>query len=134
MEMIVRKLTLLPICLVLAPIVLSKGQASDPRRPHVSGAPQFRVVGEANKPGEFEFKEGMTFRQAAILFEGVTPKASISRIVILRKNQLTGAISKIPIDFGGVMEGIKDDITILVDDIIVIPEFGVNRNGFQNVP
>ena len=96
--------------------------------------PQFIVAGQVNKPGTFEFREGMTVRQAAVLFEGMTPNASISRTAIWRKDQTTGWRSTIPIDLAGIVQGNKDDIAILADDIIVIPEFGVNRNGFHNIP
>src|SRR5215510_12523278 len=48
---------------------------------------RFSVVGEANKTGIFELSEGMTIKQAAILFEGVTQKASLSRIVILTERE-----------------------------------------------
>jgi protein involved in polysaccharide export with SLBB domain len=87
----------------------------------------FFVAGEANKPGVFEFSEGMTLRQAAVLFEGMTSKASLSRTVILRKDHANGMRSRIPVDLEGVMQGKKDDMGILVDDVIIIPEFGVSK-------
>ncbi len=89
--------------------------------------PHFFVVGEANKPGEFEFREGTTLRQAVVLFEGMTSNASLSLTVILRKDQANGMRSRIPVDLEGVMQGKKEDVLILVDDIIIIPEFGVSK-------
>jgi protein involved in polysaccharide export with SLBB domain len=86
----------------------------------------FSVLGEANKPGCFEFQEGMTVKQAAVLFEGVTQNASISRIVILRKST-DGKRTRIPIDLEGILSGTKADMPIVVDDIIIIPEFGVSK-------
>lgn len=86
----------------------------------------FSVLGEANKPGVFEFQGGMTVKEATVLFEGVTQNASTSRIVILRKST-DGKRTRIPIDFEGVLNGTKADIPIVDDDIIIIPEFGVSK-------
>jgi protein involved in polysaccharide export with SLBB domain len=80
----------------------------------------FSVFGEANKPGVFEFQGGMTVKEAAVLFEGVTQNASMSRIVILRRS--TGKRKRIPIDFEGILSGTKADVPIVDDDIIVIPD------------
>jgi protein involved in polysaccharide export with SLBB domain len=90
--------------------------------------PHFFVAGEAKKPGVFEFREGMTLRQAAVLFEGMTSNASLSRTVIFRKDQSSGMRSRIPVDLEGVIQGKKEDVVILVDDVIIIPEFGVSKN------
>jgi protein involved in polysaccharide export with SLBB domain len=89
--------------------------------------PLFFVAGEAKKPGMFEFREGMTLRQAAVLFEGMTSNASLSRIVIFRKDQASGQRTRIPVDLDGVMQGKEQDVLILVDDIILIPKFGVSK-------
>jgi len=89
--------------------------------------PHFFVTGEANKPGVFEFREGMTLRQAAVLFEGMTSNASLSRTVIVRKDQASGMPSRIAVDLEGVMQGKKEDVLMLVDDVIIIPEFGVSK-------
>jgi protein involved in polysaccharide export with SLBB domain len=86
----------------------------------------FSVVGEANNPGVFELREGMTIRQEAVLFDGATQKASSSRIVILRK-ALNGTRTRIPIDLEGILSGTKADMPIVADDIIIIPEFGLNK-------
>jgi polysaccharide export outer membrane protein len=89
--------------------------------------PQFIVAGEVNKPGTFELKPGMTVGQAAILFGGITPNASNSRTSIWRLDQTTGRRSTVPIDLEGIMQGKKDDIAILADDIIIVPGFGVSK-------
>jgi protein involved in polysaccharide export with SLBB domain len=89
--------------------------------------PHFFVSGEASKPGAFEFTEGMTLRQAAVLFAGTTSNASLSRTIIFRKDQASGVRAGMPVDLEGVIQGKKEDLAIMADDIIVIPEFGVSK-------
>jgi protein involved in polysaccharide export with SLBB domain len=62
-------------CLLLFVALSISGAIAAQERGH------FSVLGEANKPGVFEFQGGMTVKEAAVLFEGVTQNASMSRIV-----------------------------------------------------
>lgn len=85
------------------------------------GKPHFFAAGAANKPGVFEFREGMTLRQAVVLFEGTSSNAALSRTVIFRKNQATGKRNEIVVDLEAVMRGKREDVTIFADDIIFVP-------------
>jgi protein involved in polysaccharide export with SLBB domain len=73
----------LALSLILAPLAVSKATA---HAVYQNKAYVF-AFGEVNKPGAFEFTEGMTIRRAVVLFEGTTSNADISRLVISRKDQ-----------------------------------------------
>ena len=51
---------------------------------YISAAERIYVTGEVKRPGEIEYREGMTVRQAISLAGGGTPKAAIGRIRIVR--------------------------------------------------
>ena len=108
------------LCLLLFAVVPISAASA------LQGAGQFSVIGEANKPGVFDLQEGLTIRRALALFDGVTEKASLSRIVISRRTA-DGTRTRIPIDLEGILSGTKADIPVVADDIIIIPEFGVNK-------
>jgi len=51
---------------------------------YISAAERIFVTGEVKRPGEIEYREGMTVRQAISMAGGGTPKAAIGRIRIVR--------------------------------------------------
>jgi polysaccharide export outer membrane protein len=51
---------------------------------YISAAERIFVTGEVKRPGEIEYREGMTVRQAISLAGGGTPKAAVGRIRIVR--------------------------------------------------
>jgi len=87
---------------------------------HIPAADVFFVAGEVKAPGSFQLKEGTTLRQAISLAQGPSPVAAADRAVIFREEG-NGKKREIPVDVGAVMRGKKDDIPILPNDIVVIP-------------
>lgn len=86
----------------------------------IPAADVFFVAGSVNAPGSFALKESTTLRQAISLAQGTTPTASPSNGIIFRED-LNGQKREIPVDVGDIMKGKNPDITILANDIIVIP-------------
>jgi polysaccharide export outer membrane protein len=80
----------------------------------------FFVAGEVNAPGSFQLKEGTTLRQAISLAQGTTFEAAKSRGLIFR-DDAAGKRSEIPIDIDAIMSGKKEDVQILANDIIIVP-------------
>lgn len=81
----------------------------------------FFVAGEVKRAGSFPLKEGTTLRQAISMAEGTTFKAAVHRAVIFRDNPKTGKREEINVDVGKVMAGKEEDVPILANDIIEIP-------------
>lgn len=81
----------------------------------------FFVAGEVHSPGSFPLKEGTTLRQAISLAQGITFEAAKGRGLIFRENSNTGAREEIKVDIGAVMEGKKDDMVIMPNDVIILP-------------
>jgi len=81
----------------------------------------FFVAGEVRSPGSFPLKEGTTLRQAVSLAQGLTFKASAGSGVIFREDQATGKRQEIKIDIAQVMAGKKEDIPILANDVVIVP-------------
>jgi polysaccharide export outer membrane protein len=81
----------------------------------------FFVAGEVRSPGAFPLKEGTTLRQAISLAQGTTFKAAGSRGVIFREDPASGKRSEIKVDIDQVMAGKREDIPVLANDIVVVP-------------
>jgi len=81
----------------------------------------FFVAGEVRSPGSFPQIEGTTLRQAISMAQGPTFKASLKNGVIFREDPKTGKHEEIRVDVGAIMKGKKDDVGILANDIVVIP-------------
>ena len=114
------KLRILSFALLLA-ITLSMGftslsHAQDRSQP----ARSFYVAGEVHRKGEFEWKEGLTMRQAISMAEGTTFRAATRYSVIFRKVEGVKR-EEIKVDIGAVMNGKVNDISIEPDDVIVVP-------------
>jgi protein involved in polysaccharide export with SLBB domain len=73
-----------------------------------------------NAPGSFALTEGTTLRQAISLAQGTNYKAALSRAVVYRENA-SGKREEVHIDIGAVMNGKKDDVLIMANDIIMVP-------------
>lgn len=78
---------------------------------YVSTAEQVFVTGEVRRPGEIEYMENMTVRQAISMAGGGTPKASLGRTRIIRVDN-------------GMEREIKPNLgdSVLPNDIIKVPE------------
>jgi len=80
----------------------------------------FFVAGEVREPGAFPLKEGTTLRQAISLAQGVTAKAASGRGVIYREDG-SAQRQEIKVDINAVMSGKKDDLALMANDIVIIP-------------
>src|SRR5262249_7811427 len=81
----------------------------------------FFVSGEVRAPGTFPLRDGTTLRQAISMAQGTTFKAAVARGVIFREDPATGKREEVKIDIGAVMSGKKEDVLLLANDIIVVP-------------
>jgi len=81
----------------------------------------FFVAGEVRSPGSFPLKDGTTLRQAISLAQGITFRAKPSMGLIFREDPATGKRQEIKIDLSEVMSGKKEDVPILANDIVIVP-------------
>jgi polysaccharide export outer membrane protein len=88
---------------------------------HIPPADVFFVAGEVQSPGQFPFREGTTLRQAISLAQGMTFKAAPSRAIIFREDMISKKRMEIRVDVGDVMNGKKEDIAIMANDMIIVP-------------
>jgi polysaccharide export outer membrane protein len=79
------------------------------------------VVGKVNKPGEFLVGRPANVMQALAMAGGLTPFASPSKIVIIRKTD--GTEQTLPFDYKSVAKGefMEQNITLLPGDVVVVP-------------
>ena len=89
----------------------------------------FFVAGEVNAPGSFPLTDGTTLRQAIALSQGMTFNAASGRGVIFRQDRATGQRLELPVDVGAVMKGQGEDITIIANDIIIVPNSKMKTVG-----
>ncbi len=87
---------------------------------NIPQADVFFVAGEVNAPGEFSLKEGTTLRQAISMAQGMKFEAATSRGIIFR-DDASGKREEMRIDIGAVMNGKKQDVAIMPNDIIIVP-------------
>jgi polysaccharide export outer membrane protein len=89
----------------------------------VPKAKVFYVIGEVRKSGGFtlEQKDSVSIVQAIALAEGTTPNAAKHKALILR--QVAGATkrSEIEVDLDKIITGKTDDVSLLPDDILYVP-------------
>jgi polysaccharide export outer membrane protein len=88
---------------------------------NVPRADVFFIAGEVRAPGSFPLKEGTTLRQAVSLAQGMTFNAKPERCIIFREDPALGSRQEIRVDVKAVMKGKKDDIPLLANDMIIIP-------------
>lgn len=81
----------------------------------------FFVSGEVREPGSYPLRDGTTLRQAISLAQGTTFKAAGDRAIIFREDSLSGKRQEIKANVSAVMRGASEDILIMANDIIVIP-------------
>lgn len=96
---------------------------------HIPPSDIFFVAGEVNAPGSFPLKDGTTLRQAISLAQGTTFKAIANRGVIFREDPSNGQRQEIKIDVAAIMSGKKEDVPILANDIIIIPNSRLKSVG-----
>lgn len=81
----------------------------------------FFVAGEVRAPGQFQLREGTTLRQAISLAQGTYFKSATNRGIIFRQDPASGKLNEIPVDIGAVMAGKKEDVAIMPNDVIMVP-------------
>lgn len=96
---------------------------------HIPPTDVFFVAGEVNSPGSMVLKDGTTLRQAISLAQGTTFNAAGNRGIIYREDPSTGKRSEIKVDIAGIMNGKKEDIPILANDIIIVPNSRLKSVG-----
>jgi polysaccharide export outer membrane protein len=79
------------------------------------------VVGKVNKPGEFVVGRPASVMQALAMAGGLTPFASPTRIVILRR--LGDKEQTLPFNYKDVSRGrfLDQNVTLLPGDVVVVP-------------
>ncbi len=87
---------------------------------NIPEADVFFVSGEVNFPGSFPLKEGTTLRQAIAMAQGTTIKAKAKDAIIFRENE-KGQREEIRVDIDAVAKGKKEDIRLMANDIIAVP-------------
>jgi polysaccharide biosynthesis/export protein len=104
---------------------LYKGQEDQRLEPgdivNIPRADVFFVAGEVRAPGQFTLKEGTTLRQAISLAQGTTFSAKAGNGVIFREDPVSGSRQELKVDIGDVMSGKKQDLPIMANDVIIIP-------------
>jgi polysaccharide export outer membrane protein len=88
---------------------------------HIPQSDVFFVAGEVKGPGSFPLREGTTVRQAISLAQGTNFEGNLDQSVIFREDTQTGKRQEIKIDVGAIMSGKKEDVAILANDIIIVP-------------
>lgn len=88
---------------------------------HIPQADIFFVAGEVKSPGSFQLREGTTLRQAIALAQGTNFEGNLDQSVIFREDALTGKREEIKINVGAVMTGKTEDVPIMANDIIIVP-------------
>jgi polysaccharide export outer membrane protein len=91
-----------------------------------SSGNSFSVIGQVKQPGTFVTDTQVDVMQALSLAGGLTPFASKSRIIVLRRDN-SGAQSKIPFDYSSVEDGEKLNMNIQLQggDVVVVPQAGL---------
>ncbi len=81
----------------------------------------FFIAGEVEAPGDFTLKPGTTLRQAIGLARGFKSVAAKDRGFIVREDPVTGKREEIKVDLGAIMDGKKPDVTLVANDMVIIP-------------
>jgi polysaccharide export outer membrane protein len=86
----------------------------------------FSVIGQVKQPGTFVTDTQVDVMQALSLAGCLTPFASKSRIIVLRRDA-SGMQKKIPFDYSSVEDGNKLETNIQLQggDVVVVPQGGL---------
>jgi polysaccharide export outer membrane protein len=96
---------------------------------YVPPADVFYIAGDVKAPGQFQLRQGITLRQAISLAGGTLFKAKQSKGIIFRTDPVTGNFSELPVDIGAVMSGKSQDMPILGNDVIWVPNSSIKSIG-----
>jgi polysaccharide export outer membrane protein len=91
-----------------------------------SSGNSFSVIGQVKQPGTFVTDTQVDVMQALSLAGGLTPFASKSRIIVLRRDN-NGTQRKLPFDYSDVEDGENLDMNIQLQggDVVVVPQAGL---------
>jgi polysaccharide export outer membrane protein len=91
-----------------------------------SSGNSFSVIGQVKQPGTFVTDTQVDVMQALSLAGGLTPFASKSRIIVLRRDD-AGKQKKIPFDYSNVEDGdmLDSNIQLQGGDVVVVPQAGL---------
>lgn len=79
------------------------------------------VMGQVTRPGPVPYRENLTILQAVGAAGGPSPTASTKSAYIIRKSP-NGISSKVKIRLDRIMEQKAENIVVLANDVIVVPE------------
>ena len=96
---------------------------------YIPPADVFYISGEVKVPGQFQIRQGITMRQAISLAGGPLFKAKLVKGMIFRTDPVTGNFTEVPVDIGAVMKGKKEDVRIIANDIIIVPNSRMKSLG-----
>jgi len=88
------------------------------------------VVGAVNRPGGFVMEsdhQEVTTLKALSLAGGMTSTARSTQCVIIRTNKDTGQKDQLPVDLKKVVELKGEDVALLPNDILVVPDSASKR-------
>jgi polysaccharide export outer membrane protein len=88
---------------------------------HIPRSEVFFVAGDVYAPGSFPYRDGTSLRQAISLAQGIKFTAASNRGIIFREDLLSRKRLEINIDIGAVMNGKAEDISIMANDVIIVP-------------
>ncbi len=80
----------------------------------------FTIQGEVGKPGKYPLKDNMTVLEAITEAEGITEDGQYGNVLIRRKRINGSGYDDIEVDIKGIMKGLKEDILLKPDDIIIV--------------
>ena len=89
----------------------------------------FYIAGEVKAPGQFQLRQGITLRQAISLAGGTLFQARLGKGIIFRTDPVTGIFTELPVDIASVMSGKSQDMPILGNDVIWVPNSSVKSIG-----
>jgi polysaccharide export outer membrane protein len=91
-----------------------------------SSGNSFSVIGQVTKPGTYVTDTQVDVMQALSLAGGLTPFASKSRIIVLRRDA-GGVQRKIPFDYSAIEDGTKLETNVQLQggDVVVVPQAGL---------
>jgi protein involved in polysaccharide export with SLBB domain len=96
---------------------------------YIPPADVFYVAGEVKTPGQFYLRQGITLRQAISLAGGTLFQAKLGKGVIFRSDPVTGNFTELPVDIGAVVSGKSQDMPILGNDVVWIPNSAAKSVG-----
>lgn len=89
---------------------------------------KFYILGEVNKPGEYDLVPSLGLREAIALAGGVTPQADATSVLLINKEGKKGKINLQEILKGG------EDIKLNPGDTIIVPQAVVSVIGEVKIP